>query len=139
MHSTLVVDGEGVPLGVPQIQYEAPEAGGPKRKPAGSARPALGRRLRECARLASDWRGATVSVMDLEGDSFELFVEQRRLGTVDLLVRAQHNRRLGRECPSCSSGCGRRGRRRRWRSRWAPFGEAGDPSAEGQHRSGERA
>ena len=40
-----------------------------------------------------------MSVMDREGDSFELFVEQRRLGTVDLLVRAQHNRRLGRKLP----------------------------------------
>ena len=101
MHSTLVVDGEGVPLGVPQIQYEAPEAGGPKRKPAGERKT---RRwvegLRECARLASELEGVRpVSVMDREGDSFELFVEQRRLGTVDLLVRAQHNRRLGRQLP----------------------------------------
>ena len=101
MHSTLVVDGEGVPLGVPQICYEAPEATGEKRKPAEERKT---RRwvegLRECARLASELEGVRpVSVMDREGDSFELFVEQRRLGRVDLLVRAQHNRRLGRELP----------------------------------------
>ena len=35
---------------------------------------------------------------DARAPSFEL-VEQRRLGTVDLLVRAQHNRRLGRQLP----------------------------------------
>ena len=101
MHSTLVVDGEGVPLGVPQIQYEAPEAGGPKRKPAGERKTRHWvEGLRECARLASELEGVRpVSVMDREGDSFELFVEQRRLGTVDLLVRAQHNRRLGRQLP----------------------------------------
>ena len=34
LHSTLVVDGEGVPLGVAQLQYEAPEATKQKRKPA---------------------------------------------------------------------------------------------------------
>ena len=39
-----------------------------------------------------------MSVMDREGDSFELFVEQRRLGTVDLLVRAAQPR-LGRQLP----------------------------------------
>ena len=101
MHSTLVVDGEGVPLGVPQIRYEAPEAGGQKRKPAEERKTQRWvEGLRECARLASELEGVRpVSVMDREGDSFELFVEQRRLGTVDLLVRAQHNRRLGRKLP----------------------------------------
>ena len=42
MHSTLVVDGEGVPLGVPQIQYEAPEAGDQSASRRGSARPGTG-------------------------------------------------------------------------------------------------
>ncbi len=37
-----------------------------------------------------------VSVMDREGDCFELFVERRRLGNVELLVRAKHNRSLGK-------------------------------------------
>ena len=67
---------------------------------AGAQDPALGGGAAECARMASELEGVRpVSVMDREGDSFELFVEQRRLGTVDLLVRAQHNRRLGRELP----------------------------------------
>ncbi len=33
--------------------------------------------------------------MDREADFFELFDAQRRLGTVDVLVRAKHDRRLG--------------------------------------------
>ena len=40
-----------------------------------------------------------VSVMDREAGVFALFVEQRRLGTVDLLVRAQPNRSLGQGLP----------------------------------------
>ena len=59
LHSTLVVDGEGVPLGVPQIQYEAPEAGGQKRKPAAGAQdPALGRRAAGVrAGWPRNWKG----------------------------------------------------------------------------------
>ena len=35
-----------------------------------------------------------ISVMDREADFFELFDEQRRVGGVDVLVRAKHDRRL---------------------------------------------
>ena len=44
------------------------------------------------------------SVMDREADFFELFHERRSLGTLDLLVRAKHNRRLAKGSPSCSTG-----------------------------------
>ena len=37
--------------------------------------------------------------MDREGDVFALFAEQRRLGSIDLLVRAKHNRSLGQGVP----------------------------------------
>ena len=37
--------------------------------------------------------------MDREADVFDLFAEQHRLGTVDLLVRAKHNRSLGKDLP----------------------------------------
>ena len=36
------------------------------------------------------------------GGIFELFVEQRRLKAADLLVRAKHNRRLGKKRPKLS-------------------------------------
>ena len=58
------------------------------------------RGLQDCDRLARELDGVRpVSMADREGDLFELFVEQRRLGTVDLLVRAKHNRSLGRKRP----------------------------------------
>ena len=40
-----------------------------------------------------------LSVMDREADFFELFDAQRRIGRVDVLVRAKHNRRLGQGLP----------------------------------------
>ena len=53
------------------------------------------RGLRDCAEVAARLPGTrVVSVMDREADFFELFAEQRRLGGVDLLVRAKHNRNL---------------------------------------------
>ena len=57
MHSTLVVDGEGVPLGVPQIQYEAPEAGGPKRKPAGERKTRQSKGCGSAPGWPRNWRG----------------------------------------------------------------------------------
>ena len=90
MHATLVVNGEGVPLGVPQIQFEAPDGKAEKGKPhdviCGSA----------TGRTAPV---RPVSVMDREADVFALFAEQRRLRKVDLLVRAKHNRSLGADGP----------------------------------------
>ena len=137
MHSTLVVDGEGVPLGVPQIQYEAPEATGGKRKPAGERKTQRWvRGLRECARLASELEGVRpVSVMDREGDSFELFVEQRRLGTVDLLVRAQPPALGQGVAQAVRAGAGGAGAGDGDRG-GAPFGAAGNPAAEGEREAG---
>jgi hypothetical protein len=54
--------------------------------------------LRDCAALAPELpRTQLVCVMDREADIFELFDEQRTHAQVQLLVRAQHNRRLGQE------------------------------------------
>ena len=101
MHSTLVVNGEGLPLGVPQIQYEAPDGQAEKAKPL-EARKTMRwiRGLRACAEWAEQLQGVRpVSVMDREGDVYAIFAEQRRLGTLDLLVRAQHDRVLGKGLP----------------------------------------
>jgi hypothetical protein len=54
--------------------------------------------LRDCAALAPELpRTQLVCVMDREADIFELFDEQRTHAQVQLLVRAQHNRRLSQE------------------------------------------
>ena len=55
------------------------------------------RGLQECSAMAVELEGVRlVSVMDREGDCFELFVARRRLGNVELLVRARYNRSLGK-------------------------------------------
>ena len=96
MHSTLVVNGEGLPLGVPQIQYEAPDGKAERGKPLEERKTMRWiRGLQECAELARQLQGVRpVSVMDREGDVYAIFAEQRRLGSLDLLVRAQHDRVL---------------------------------------------
>ena len=98
MHATLAVNGDGVPLSVPQIQFESLD------EPAGQAEPLKERKigrwtrgLQECAVLAAQLDGVSaVSVMDCERDLFALLAEQRRLGMIDLLVRAPCNRGLGK-------------------------------------------
>ncbi len=101
LHSTLAVSAEGLPLGVLRAQCVAPE---PRTK-AGAA-PALEDKktfrwiegLRDCVAVAREMSDTPViSVMDREADFFDLFVEQRRDPSVELLVRAKHNRRMSKE------------------------------------------
>ncbi len=98
MHSTLAVNTEGIPLGVPQIQFESPDGKPQRRKPLAERKTMRWvRGVRECGRLAARLAGTrVVSVMDREGDVFELFAEVRRQPRVDLLVRARHNRSRGK-------------------------------------------
>jgi len=99
LHSTLSVSGDGIPLGILNVQCSAPE-------PV----PEDGRRsadipieekqtfswiegYRDCvevARTIPDTR--VVCMMDREADIFEMFDEQRRQSEADLLIRAKHNR-----------------------------------------------
>ena len=106
MHSTLAVNGEGIPLGVPHIQYEAPDGQAEQGKPLGERKTMRWiRGLRACADMAAELEGVRpVSVMDREADVFALFAEQRRLGSVDLLARAKNNRSLGKGLPKRSEG-----------------------------------
>ena len=91
MHSLLVLDGQGVPLGVPHIQYDTHYGGRTARWQEG---------LQACAALAAELEGVRpVAVMDREGDIFTLFRQQREQGTYDLLVRSQHDRSLGPDQP----------------------------------------
>ena len=58
------------------------------------------RGLQQCAEFADQLAGVRpVAVLDRAADVFDLFAEQHRLGTVDLLVRAKHNRSLGKDLP----------------------------------------
>ena len=87
MHSLLVLDAQGVPLGVPHIQYDTHSGSRTARWQEG---------LKACAALAAELEGVRlVAVMDREGDIFTLFRHQQDQGTYDLLVRSQHDRSLG--------------------------------------------
>jgi hypothetical protein len=100
LHSTLVVSTQGLPLGVLAAQCSAPSP-----KPEHDNRPRCAipieqkktfswiKGLRECVELAAELPDTRqVCVMDREADFFELFDEQRQTGSVELLVRAKHNR-----------------------------------------------
>ena len=98
MHAMLVLDGNGVPLGMPRVEF------GPQEKNAGDGEIGAPRKTRrwvrvleECSAFAAQLDGVRpLSIMDREADAFEIFDERRRLGNVDILVRATHVRCLGR-------------------------------------------
>lgn len=101
LHSTLVLSEEGVPLGLPLLQFEAPDSRAQRSKPLEERKTFRWiRGLRDCAKMARQLPATRlVSVMDREGDVFALFAERRRLGCVDLLVRAKCNRSQGKGRP----------------------------------------
>lgn len=106
LHSTLVVGTDGVPLGVLKgaISVPQPKLAGGKSSKDPKTIPIEEKKtfewikgLRDCVEV-SEQLGQTrqVCVMDREADFFELLAEPRN-DKVDLLVRAQHDRVLGRE------------------------------------------
>ena len=101
MHSTLAVSPEGIPLGLLQIQYDAPDGQAQRGRPLEQRKTFRWiRGLRDCAEVAGQLAGPRlVAVMDREADVQALFAEQRRLEGVELLVRAKHNRVLGAPRP----------------------------------------
>lgn len=97
LHSTLVVDTDGVPLGVLRAAFSARHPKTDKRKNEAITIEqkktfAWIEGLRDCVSVGSQL-GQTrqVCVMDREADFFELFDEPRS-STVELLVRAKHDR-----------------------------------------------
>ena len=117
LHLTLAVSGAGLPLGVLRCGFDEPPAReGAHEQGPGEAddeqfgneataqetddSPRKPRRwldgLHDVAEAASQLPHKTrvISVMDREADFFELFDAQRRMGRVDVLVRAKHDRRL---------------------------------------------
>ena len=100
LHSTFVVSTDGLPLGLLQAQFSAPE---PKSETDTRPQPSIPieekktffwiKGLRDCVELDKQLPDThQVCVMDREADFFELFDEQRKTDKVDLLVRSRHDR-----------------------------------------------
>ena len=116
LHLTLATTGDGLPLGVLRCGFDPPQAQedgtassrddaaqpGPKPEAGKNAKPQRWLQgLQDIGQAARELTGKTrvVSVMDREADFFELFDEQRRMGRVEVLVRARHNRVLEEGAP----------------------------------------
>ena len=102
LHSTFAVTSSGLPLGVLRAECTAREPRSPQEDRPLSAIPIEEKNtfswiqgVRDCMdikRLTP--HTSLVSVMDREADFFEIFDDQRRnCSPVDLLIRAQHNRK----------------------------------------------
>lgn len=105
LHSTLVVSTQGLPLGVLGAQCSAPTPKAKDGRGRACAVPIEEKKtfawikgLRECNEVAVELPDTRqVCVMDREADIFELFDEQRQTRSVDLLVRAKHDRATNEE------------------------------------------
>jgi len=105
LHSTLAITVDGLPLGILRGQCYAPELK-PERKGKDHRTIPIEEKetfrwiegLRDCMEVIGDMPNTTgVAIMDREGDFFELFDEWRQKPRVDLLIRAQHDRRTGED------------------------------------------
>jgi hypothetical protein len=105
LHSTFAIAPNGLPLGVLKAQCIAPQTRSPddQRKP--SKIPIEEKKTfvwiehhRDLVDLAATMpQTQLVNVCDREADFFELFDEQRRSPSVDLLIRAQHDRNISED------------------------------------------
>lgn len=102
LHTTLAVASKGLPLGVLRAQCVAPELKSPDDKRLSYTIPIEEKDtfcwiegLRDTMELAAQMpQTQLVNVCDREADFFEMFDEQRRNPSVDLLVRANYNRTI---------------------------------------------
>ena len=137
LHLTLATTGEGLPLGILRCGFDPPKASGAgsEAKHANATQPGLEPRagkdaktqrwiqgLQDAGRVARELTGKTrvIGVMDREADFYELFDEQRRIGRVEVLVRARHNRILGKRRPETVCGIAQSASRRPGRDRDRP-------------------
>lgn len=103
LHTTFAVSGDGVPLGVVNLEFDAPDGAPEQGRPVEERK--TGRWLRglrhSAAAVKELDRVKAVAVMDREGDMFDVFHQHRATGCrrLSLLVRAQHDRSLGRGRP----------------------------------------
>jgi len=105
LHSTFAVNTSGLPLGVIKAQCIAPKAKSPEDKRKTSQTPIEEKKTfvwiehhRDLVEIAKSMpQTQMVNVCDREADFFELFDEQRQSSSVELLIRAQHDRKLEEE------------------------------------------
>ncbi|MDP2876307.1 MAG: IS4 family transposase, partial [Holophaga sp.] len=102
LHSTLAIAPNGLPLGVLRAGCVAPKSKSPEEERPSFAIPIEEKKNftwiehhRDMVELAAGMPHThLIDVCDREADFFELFDEQRRNPSVDLLVRAHHNRHI---------------------------------------------
>ena len=102
LHSTFALATDGLPLGILKAQCIAPQMKDPEDKRKPSAIPIEEKKTfvwiqhhRDLVELSKELKQTRlINVCDREGDFFELFDEYRKNPTVDLLIRASHNRNL---------------------------------------------
>ncbi len=105
LHSTFTVAPNGLPLGVVHAQCPAAKGKSSADDRRSDAIPIEEKKTfvwiehhRDLVEVAAEVPNTRlVDVCDREADFFELFDEQRQSGSVDLLVRAQHDRNLAAE------------------------------------------
>lgn len=105
LHSMMAVTTEGLPLGILGAKCTAPEPKDDDEDRKSCQIPIEEKKtfcwiegVRDCVELSAQMpQTAIVCVMDREADFFELFDEHRRNPRVDLLVRAQYDRRTAEE------------------------------------------
>jgi hypothetical protein len=99
MHSTLAISADGLPLGVLRAECNAPQP--KKAKTPASEIPIEEKKtfswikgFRDCLQIKRQiLHTSLISVMDREADFFELFAEQQRNPSVQIIVRAKHDRK----------------------------------------------
>ena len=103
LHTTFAVSGDGVPLGVVNLEFDAPDGAPEQGRPVEERTTGRWLRgLRHSVGAVKELDGVkAVAVMDREGDMFDVFHQHRAQGCrrLSLLVRAQHDRSFGRGRP----------------------------------------
>ena len=102
LHSTLAVSASGLPLGVLKAQCLAPAARAQEDKRPAAAIPIEEKKTfywiehhRDMVEVAANMpHTRLINVCDREADFFEMFDEQRRTNSVELLIRAKHDRNI---------------------------------------------
>ena len=103
LHTTFAVSGDGVPLGVVNLEFDAPSGASEEGRPVEERKTGRWLRgLRHSIAAAQELDGVkAVAVMDREGDVFDVLHAHRAAGCrrLALLVRARHDRSFGRGQP----------------------------------------
>ena len=105
LHTTLAIAPSGLPLGVLHVQCLAPQPKAPEDRRPAFAIPIEEKKTfpwiehhRDMVAVAADMpHTRLIDVCDREADFFEMFDEQRRHRSVELLVRAKYNRNIAGE------------------------------------------